>query len=129
MVKLTKPKSFTIDRAKWLRGIGSIESALWRADCGCCLGHYGVACGIKPDTMRGHGGPRDLYTDKRIQMPDMLDHNHLNARMTFTLMSTNDDQGLSAKERERRIKAGFREIGVRVTFTGKGNPSKAFAHA
>lgn len=60
-MKITKPKSFIINRKKWYRGKDS-GSMLRRPDDGkkCCLGFYANACGVPSQQITGRYGPEDL---------------------------------------------------------------------
>lgn len=135
MKRLKKPKAFTIDRAKWWRGKGPDDSRLWTdRNCGCCLGHYAIACGIDQNRLVGIAYPSVLANADalggRVRIPGMTTPHRLymnwttNSQRAIDLANANDDPGSDAT-RERRIRAGFRKIGVRVRFVGKGNPAEA----
>lgn len=52
----------TIDRTKWLRGEGGEESFLLRGSDKkmCCLGFYGLACGISENMLLNNRNPYAL---------------------------------------------------------------------
>ena len=73
-LNMSKKKSFTINRKKWLRGEGDDDSRLLRSTDNkmCCLGFLGKACGISsaclsgrgmPNTIRMPEWPRSLFQD------------------------------------------------------------------
>jgi len=58
-------KAFTIQRSRWLRG-GKRTTYLYDQDGQmCCLGFYGVACGIKTEDLQDLGVPSDVGTGPR----------------------------------------------------------------
>jgi hypothetical protein len=50
-----------IPRDKWERGTG--EGLLWneKTDCGCALGHYGLALGYSKEELVGCGTPAETW--------------------------------------------------------------------
>ena len=57
----------TIPRSKWIRGGSHTISMLWdkTRDCGCVLGHFGLALGYTRDDLKNVGSPMDsvLFPD------------------------------------------------------------------
>jgi len=109
-----------IDRSKWLRGEGDMQSRLIRPSDGkmCCLGFYGLALGVSRDAMLDRSTPAQAMRKGGDQFPPWteavqgLDEVNVCAR----LMSENDTVELSAAERERRITELFALRGVEVVF-------------
>jgi hypothetical protein len=108
-----------IDRNKWLRGEGHGESYLLRKSDGkmCCLGFYGIACGI----------PQSMLVD--VTTPSSV-HDSFNSwgdgqwllsrwRHCESLMDTNDLEIIDDNKREKYIAAIFAEHDVQVEFVGE----------
>ena len=93
---MSEVKSFTIDRATWLHGEGADNSYLLRPTDGkmCCLGHYLKAVGIEEEAITSVDTPCQY------------------------LIKDNDDTTDSRNEKEYNIIAGFKEVGIDVSFTG-----------
>lgn len=52
-MEIRKPKEFTIDRRKWLRGKGKEFSKLLRSNGEmCCVGFYAKACGLSDNAIK-----------------------------------------------------------------------------
>lgn len=139
-------REFTVDRSKWDRGKifenvraedGVDESTylLHPSDGAmCCLGFYLKSCGVADSYLRDHGGPKDaarpmLSKGRRIpaQMKWLLEgEEHYPAysvvddsELAQKLMNVNDKEGLSGREREKKIAAIFAKQGVKVKFVGR----------
>jgi hypothetical protein len=102
-----------IDRSKWLRGEGQDESYLLRKKDGkmCCLGFYGLACGLTEEDILMKGTPEEVevfWGPGSWLVSGIMDANEL--------MSINDGRHRSAKERELKIAALFSKHGVEVEF-------------
>lgn len=119
---------FVIDRNQWLRGNG-VESSLRRIDDGkmCCLGFYGLACGIPVDEIVDHGDPSDTEGDTLTKWPEWLlqelppDEGQWystweNTTACGDLIEANDSKEIEDPERERKIAAIFAEHGIAVEF-------------
>jgi hypothetical protein len=124
----------TIDRKKWLRGEGSATSLLLRRGDGkmCCLGFYGLACGLKETDILGISNPNYLIAG----FASVESHNRwvkakkggawlfdqtnpsLWSNDCKMLMTINDalPRCLSQKEREQKIKNIFAKHNVQVKF-------------
>ena len=115
---IQKPESFAIKRSQWFRGKGGGASVLLRRQDGkmCCLGFYGIACGIPVERLTGIPSPCRLANEVGIRMPDMVADTGHNSMLAASLIDTNDSEILLEHEREAKIAAGFKEIGVTVTF-------------
>lgn len=105
-------QKLVIDRSKWLRGEGYSVSQLHRERDGkmCCLGFFGLACGIALERLTGCGDPQD--TNARGQWPEWL----FDSNAVGNLITANDEQRFTQSEREARISAIFAKHGVAVEF-------------
>jgi len=107
-----------IEREHWERGT---SSARLRKDNGqmCCLGFFGLACGIEPDTLLGAGSPEEI-ADRAWPDWALLDSEgayHLMDSETIELLiEANDGKEATEPEREARIAELFAEHGVEVEF-------------
>ncbi|MDE2020468.1 MAG: hypothetical protein KGJ13_09055 [Patescibacteria group bacterium] len=98
------PKSFTVLRSRWLRGRGNSHSYLYRHSDAkmCCVGFFARAGGLRAkeiDNMKELG---DVGTPLE--------------RALGEIYAVNDNEDLSDKERESKLKRRFADLGVRVTF-------------
>lgn len=124
------PSTFTIDRQTWLRGEGGDRSYLYRSQDGrkCCLGFYGMACGVSVEQMRNVDSPVKL-ANKLEAIPDGMewliqqegdtDENMpdwWHTKDTRALMHINDDEDLLETEREAQITEMFLAQGITITF-------------
>jgi len=114
-----------IDRKRWLRGEGSEGSMLLRSidDKMCCLGFYGIACGLTPERIRDAETPSDVPVQsfkKSIDSiwgnGDWLFKNYTSSADCEALMGANDDEHSSDQAREDRIKEVFAKHDVEVEF-------------
>jgi len=124
---------FTIPRDKWLRGEGGLVSRLLRPRDGkmCCLGHFGLACGLSSEMIEDRSNPIEIITD--INPPDAWTQKNNNSAFLFasfrdslnfplstdcsTLMEVNDDKSISDEDRERAIVNIFSAHEIEVEFT------------
>jgi len=123
---------FTIPRDKWLRGEGFEVSSLLRASDGkmCCLGHFGLACGLNPERLENVGTPSNIAVDvpevdiwEQIRKAwtgagSFLFKEEGNELSDFCndLMRFNDRIDLSGEDREARIIGIFAQNGIEVEF-------------
>ena len=114
-MRLKKVKSFVIDVKKWLRGEGSKRSSLHRKSDGkmCCVGQYLEACGAPPESFLGLAEISE--TDYRIVGFNGADGVDTDA--TPCLYSDNDTRDITEAERREKIRAGFRALRVKVSFS------------
>ena len=123
---------FIINRSKWLRGEGSLNSFLLRESDGkqCCLGQYANFCDISDENILGLKSPLSLFRDQseeayndglkkyskysKLLTVDDIGCSH--SYNTVELMSTNDDPSIFDNAREDRLKTLFANIGIEVTF-------------
>lgn len=108
----TEITKLVIDRSRWLRGEGGGESALLRqADKKmCCLGFFGLACGVPSESMLDKGEPAAVEMDAKSLWPPWLEGS------VHRLIETNDAENLTDGEREMGIAAEFAAHGVEVEF-------------
>lgn len=115
---IKKPKQFTIDRKKWLRGEGSAGSALLRVSDNkmCCLGFYSLALGCTEKDILNIGEMCDVdaFRDETSYYEDRVSEAEL--QYEHRLMSINDDESMSEIEREALIVALFAQNNVEVNF-------------
>lgn len=107
--KKQKPRTLTIDRNKWLRGIGFENSALWNAEvgAGCCLGHAAHVL--------------DHATWKSLDMVAAPEEKHCAAHAVYDFSRvtiTNDDVNLTDAARERQLIKDFKRENITLKFTG-----------
>jgi hypothetical protein len=119
---MSEVKSFTIDRATWLHGEGPGNSFLLRPFDGkmCCLGHYLKAVGVEDEAIASVDAPLNLPFEIQKEIPSWL-LGGFRTEVSPTcqkLMIDNDDTTDSRGEKEAAIIAGFKAVGIEVTFTG-----------
>ena len=130
-MRLRKPKSFTIDRSKWVHGgpknaskLGS-TSLLNERERMCCLGFYSEACGVPRYDLQSKGTPVGLLGISSFRVPYMTSKRHSgiisNSDLASGLVRINDDhfKNRTPKEKEKAIRADFKTIDVKVRFTGE----------
>jgi len=113
---------FEIDRKRWLRGEGSVNSRLLRPSDQkmCCLGFKAKALGLSDDTISNIPSPISIPNINFEQwgvtglgryavIAELGD-------MYCLLFVTNDVRNISESEREERLIKLFAEIGDEVTF-------------
>lgn len=112
----------TIDRNKWQRGESDSKAFLFRSETGkmCCLGFYGIACGLTVEQLSDKPAPCDVACEQQGDAWEKLlnrKHEQLwNSSITNDLMIENDHEERKESIRERRIAELFASIGVEVEF-------------
>lgn len=112
-------KTYYVSRKKWLRGQGEKSSALLRKDgMRCCLGFVGEQCKIPRKALINKKTPISLKVDIRDRWPKWMVGAglHINSEDAYTAMRTNDDEGMTEREREKRLREIFRANGDRIVF-------------
>jgi hypothetical protein len=113
---MTTPTKLVIDRKRWLRGEGDRTSFLLRPSDGkmCCLGFFGLACGIPASLLDGVPAPQSVLRSEwpawlvtRSDIPGCANP----SSTCVKLMTLNDDD-----PDETHIARIFREHGVEVIF-------------
>jgi hypothetical protein len=122
---------FTIDRSKWLRGEGQENSYLLRERDGkmCCLGMFGLACGLETEQIKEiaapclvptDGGPAaSFWVKKNAAASFLFDEEDENSRACGELMSINDALEIDREAREEKIVEIFAKNGITVEFVGE----------
>ena len=102
-----------INRKRWWRGQGSDESNLRGTTDGkqCCVGFYARACGATVEEIRAKATLQCLSEE-------FGKHENENSSTFSDLYEVNDDQELTSRDRERKIRQLFKDLGVKkVVFT------------
>lgn len=99
-----KGRTFTVSRAKWLRGEGVHNSFLLRPRDGkmCCLGQIAQQCGYTDEQLLDVRGPHSLKWDEMERSNE-----------TSAMMPTNDDTFSNDRVKETRLQ----EMATRAGFT------------
>jgi hypothetical protein len=120
---MAKAKTLIIDRSKWLRGKPEDSRLRNRDGEMCCLGFFGLACGIPIAELEAHRTPLGhTLTTNRNRWPEWLVRStptkavYAGSPQCGDLMGDNDSRGLTEPEREERIAATFAKHGVTVVF-------------
>jgi hypothetical protein len=118
-------------------GEGFEDSYLLRPQDGkmCCLGFFGLACGLPPERITNVGTPENIPRDRPYQTPVQVwsafqkvgeglfrdcDPGYTLSHTCKELMKTNDEVDLTPQEREEEISRLFAAIGVEVSFIDGG---------
>ena len=120
--KRKRVRAFTIDVARWLRGEDTSASYLLRPydDKMCCLGQYAKACGFSDQEIAGLRGIKHTGHDAFgwrdcVTLPGALPKE----APIMDLYQDNDDSTITLlRTRVRKIRAGFKRLGVTVRFKG-----------
>jgi hypothetical protein len=111
-----------IDRTKWLRGT---DSCLRDGDGKmCCLGFFGLACGIAPDALLDNANPQDIDDGAAKLWPEWLAYyseevgRWVDRMPAGTLVDINDGRGVDDAWREAAIAETFAQHAVEVEFVG-----------
>lgn len=116
--KLRKPKTFTIDRSKWVRGGENGASRLLNyAYFMCCMGFYARACGVPTTDLLGRSYPDEVECGCVPGIVTKKGGKSMKA-IGWDLAAYNDNSALSEASRELKVRACFKRIGVTVKFTG-----------
>lgn len=130
MEKITQ---LTINRPNWLHGETSSNSYLYRPHDGkmCCLGFYGLTCGVLKDQMRNktqfyESDIEHIKLDKQMHWLVKEKNQRLfQSKDANELMSDNDDPFLGEDAREAQIIKTFAKHGITVTFTDEPLPQNS----
>lgn len=113
-----------INRAKWRTG-GDSDYQTGNGDTQllnhegfmCCLGFRCNQLGIPKGDLVDVGEPNQLSEEWII--PDLVNRNGYNTLFCGKAIDINDDEDITQREREKRIKNHFSKKGIKVIFTGK----------
>jgi len=125
MSQQPKVTEFTIDRSKWGRGFWFwTASKLLNSETGkmCCLGFFGLACGLTPEQIKGESAPdrglekhRQAWRDR--EAASWLFNENGRSADCSDLMTYNDLLNYKSEAiREDDIARTFAKNGVTVTF-------------
>lgn len=123
-----------IDRKKWVNGSNRSSKSFGTSmllngkNKMCCLGFLGQACGLDDADMLGVGTPAGISDDKvslvkgtyfrKLFTVEKNTRHKFQTNVCYDLVNTNDDNNISNKERESKLKVLFKKIGVNVSFVG-----------
>jgi len=113
-----------IDRSKWARGQRPDSYLLRRRDSKmCCLGFFGLACGLTEAALVGMQEPREVAKfgkwPRWLVEEDNADPYEAiwcDSDAAGRLIEANDEPDISEADREQCIAAIFAENGVEVEF-------------
>lgn len=117
-----------INRKRWMRGNRDSErfkhrSQLWHrgADAGCCLGHaMHQVCKIQLADLHGIAFPNGTMQYQKPNFEKFCsggkDFLFADTQFSQEAAAINDDGNISDKEREKKLKALFKENGLKLTF-------------
>lgn len=130
--------TFVINRAKWLTGEYLVydkegnfvdgqqrNSSLRDPMSGlmCCLGQACRQLGIGTKTINSMGEPEDLDKASAISVlkaAGLIQRGRpLNTKTARSLMTINDNSGVTRAQRESKVRTLFKKIGWAVKFTGE----------
>lgn len=114
-----KSKVITINRRDWLTGEvvahGIVSGSNLRDEATgykCCLGSACRQLGVPASLLNGKGRPAHVYSKKASTLGDGVTIDRL--------VTVNDDETLTRKQREKKITAGFKKLGyTAVRFIGE----------
>lgn len=113
-------KSFTVVRKKWLRGKGSMASALLWNGKSCCLGFYSEACGISRKVMHSIATPADLAAvseqKSNVIWKTKLVRSGVNSISCQKLININDSSTTDDAFKEKKLTSLFKRLGIKVKF-------------
>ena len=119
MKPIKKIKSFTVKRSRWARGEG-MGSLLNEQKKSCCLGFACLAAGISVKDIAGQSMPDSIGV--RIPLlTELYKHSETKKHLVTTRLSDkaaeiNDDQEISDRVRERKLKSLFKQHDVEIGF-------------
>ncbi len=107
-----------IERDRWQRGSTGGELLSKTTGRMCCLGFYGLACGLTEDEIRGRGEPCYAPSDKWPKTCLRLDSDDWRVQTTWTntAVDINDNPDSSDEVREDLLTDHFAKVGVDVEF-------------
>lgn len=134
---MAKMQELVIKRSKWMRGLGE-GSLLGRRGYEsmmvgkmCCLGFHALSCGLSKEKIKGEVAPDyvleklplkkanailDETTMKYLVEKDGCEDAFRLTPLGRTMVEINDDPSIADKEREKQLKACFKEMKVKVKF-------------
>ena len=87
----------------------------------CCLGYYGLACGLSPEQLMNKENPIECSSWNSSLSSWLFGSISLNGRFAssedcLNLMGYNDDEDIDDETREAKITAIFAKHGIQVEF-------------
>ena len=132
----------TIDRSKWRCGMYG-ESSHGRGEVSmlnsegfmCCLGFASLAIGVEEAALKGCDYPVDVARKDETAAKVLLgcdfvitdSEAHLRYRHTPPIIeaaTANDDGILTSRQRESKVRAALKKVGMKVEFVGKYHKRK-----
>lgn len=137
---LVEMKELVVDRKRWYRGKGNIRSRLLRPEDNqmCCLGFYGLSCGLKEENIIDVGFPSQVRTGQRhgvdkshkpVPLPKEMhwleetiskqigeDSSVFEEEVERTIGEINDNEEIDEETRERLLTEEFAKHNINVTF-------------
>lgn len=106
-----------IDRATWLRGEPDVSCLRDRSGRMCCLGFYGLACGVPYWAILEQVEPQYAQSAAwPISCVEFEDGDGLKTRWTDEAIRINDSRLIGDVARERLLVEHFAKVGVDVEF-------------
>lgn len=129
-MKKTKLIPLTINRAKWARGGYNGDSMLLNSKGNmCCLGFACRVVGIPANKLKGIGTPQTVTgvkaltgkLGKMVEAPSYA-KSIVNSDDTDAAVGVNDDDKISDKMREYKLKPILKKLGFAAKFVGPTRP-------
>ena len=110
-----------VRRAQWLRG-NDATSMLYRPSDRrmCCLGFACKAAGLKTKEISGEAFPNNVMAPLPKPLKRLVTSGGNTSGICDELVAINDDNTISTKEREAKLKQVGKHAGLDFRFTGKG---------
>jgi hypothetical protein len=116
----------TIDRNRWLRGLGPDSCLLDSCGKSCALGFLAKDLGYSDAEILNKEGPDYILSDAGVRFPESLvkrverkeDIWSSPTEIAVQIISTNDDATLNDLEREAKIIQLFQKAEIEVEFVG-----------
>lgn len=111
-------KKFTIKRSEWYRGKAQDSLLLNEDKQKCCLGFYGLSCGLRPRDIIGISAPAGVIDEHSKLWKTFLitESDGFNSYDADQLMLINDDEKTSDAHKEKKITALFKKQSITVKF-------------
>lgn len=113
-------KEFVISRKIWAHATVKMDRVNYMLESSgkqCCLGIYASACGIPADVLLDAPAPMYVFNRLHGAWQTKLIENGEQTVLTKELIEANDRSGWSLPYRQRKIRALFGQMGIKVRFT------------
>lgn len=127
-IRPSRKRAFVVDRRKW--GTGEEGGNLKRDDTGkmCCLGFVGLQCGVPAKNLLSLGTPEELdpkdaqkfpapFITLRVDEWGNTIQTYEDGPLINDATGINDDDEISDKMREYKLKRLFKKHGCSIRFT------------